>query len=77
MVFRKMFSFIEKVFQHSSGNLGLIFCDFWRKLIFGRLFILQGLEKMFSFIEKMFSKIYSHFQISAIFGEFEVNFWDF
>ena len=32
---------------------------------------------MFSFIEKLFSKIYSHFPISAIFGEFEVNFWDF
>ena len=25
---------------------------------------------MFSFIEKLFSKIYSHFPISAIFGEF-------
>ena len=25
---------------------------------------------MFSFIEKLFSKIFSHFPISAIFGEF-------
>ena len=37
---------------------------------------LTGIRKKFSFIEKMFSKIYSHFQISAIFGEFGVNFWD-
>ena len=29
---------------------------------------------MFSFIEKVFSKSYSHFPISAIFGEFGVNF---
>ena len=28
MVIRKMFSFIEKVFQPSSGNLGLIFVIF-------------------------------------------------
>ena len=34
------------------------------------VFHLWGLE-MFSFIEKLFSKIYSHFPISAIFGEFE------
>ena len=30
---------------------------------------------MFSFIEKVFSKSYSHFPISAIFGEFRVNFF--
>ena len=32
---------------------------------------------MFSFIEKLFSKIYSHFTISIIFGEFEVIYCDF
>ena len=32
---------------------------------------------MFSFIEKLFSKIYSHFPISAIFVEFGVIYCDF
>ena len=31
---------------------------------------------MFSFIEKLFSKIYSHFPISAIFVEFGVIYCD-
>ena len=44
--------------------------------MFGDVIKHTGIRKIFSFIEKMFSKIYSHFQISAIFGEFGVNFWD-
>ena len=71
----KIFSFIER-FQPSSGNLGFIFCDFCKKKIFGDV-NLWGLKKMFSFIEKLFSKIYSHFPISIIFGEFGVIYCDF
>ena len=32
---------------------------------------------MFSFTEKVFSESYSHFQITAIFGDFGVIFCDF
>jgi len=48
------------------------------------LFNLRGLQEMFSFIEKLYSKIFSHFLILAIFGEFgvillrllqEINLW--
>ena len=67
MLIRIMFSFIEKVFQPSSGNLGLIFFGFLKEINFGMLFILQGLEKMFSFIEKCFPKFIdiSKFQPSS------------
>jgi len=32
----------------------------------------MGIKKVFSSVEKVISKIYSHFSISAIFGEFGV-----
>ena len=51
MVIRKMFSFIEKVFQPSSGSLGLIFCDFSRKLIWDVIY-LTGIRKNVFFDRK-------------------------
>ena len=41
----------------------------------GMLLNLRGLEKMFFFIDKLFSKIYSHFLIVAIFGEYRLIFF--
>ena len=65
-------------FQPFLGNLGLIFfAIFARSKSVGMLFNLRWLQKMFSFTEKVFSKGYSHFRISAIFGEFVVIFWWF
>ena len=51
-----MLSFIKKVFQ---------------PFIFGDIINLRELKNVF-FMEKLFSKIYSHFPISAIFVEFGV-----
>ena len=68
-----MFSFIEKLFSKIYshfpisiifGEFGVIYCDFCKKLIFGDVISLMGLDKIFSFIES----------VSAIFGEFGVNF---
>ena len=39
------------------------------------LFNLRGLQEMFSFIKEIYSKIFSHFPILAIFGEFGVIFF--
>ena len=38
------------------------------------LFNLRGLQELFSFLKKLYSKIFSHFLILAIFGEFGVIF---
>jgi len=74
--FRKVIAISQ--FQPFLGNLGLIFfAIFARSKSVGMLINLRGLQKLFSFIEKVFSKSYSHFRISAIFGEFGVIFWRF
>ena len=63
---QKMFSFIEKVFskvivdsefQPTSGNLGLFFGDFARKISVGILFNLRGLEKSFLLKKKCFPNL--------------------
>ena len=66
MLIRIMFSFIESV-SAIFGEFGVNFFGFLKEINFGMLFILQGLEKMFSFIEKCFPKFIdiSKFQPSS------------
>ena len=68
-----MFSFIEKfskIYSHFPisiifGEFEVIYCNFCKKEIFGDVISLMVIRKMFSFIEK---------SVSAIFGEYGVNF---
>ena len=63
-----MFSFAEKCFPKVIAISQLFTINL------GMLFNLRGLQEMFSFIKKLNSKIFSHFPILPIFGEFGVIF---
>ena len=58
-----MFSFIKKLFSKIYSHFpisaifvefGVIYCDFYKKIFFGDVISLMGLDKIFSFIEKLF-----------------------
>ena len=68
--YKKCFLLSKNIFKNCSH-----FPTFKKSL--GMLFNVWGLQEMFSFIQKLYSKIFSHFPILAIFGEFGVIFCNF